>query len=928
MSTEERYLLHHGLSRYERLHERWSKNLQRIHSLQALILGNLASSARPYAEDKDSAREMLAALKTRFDTSDEVRKIELRQLYNTIKHPLQDVKSFEEHCQKWLALEQEARQIPVESLTSADVVFLQDFVDSLHLVARSYASTTLSQITNAVADGHINDIPDLSRLVKTARQQVTLESRWMSSMPSSQAVFYGASGADNNKSVRPTRGSGNPGHRSFPPSPCECGKNHWRSNCYYYNPAIRPSRWSPDQAIQRKITDFLEKNPGIREKIERARRIKQQERPARSDSTNESETPDRSTTESGPAPPHLSRSIFAAHHATKIEHAATMSVQHEPYPLRDSFILDSGTTVHICRDRNRFIDFHPSTADFVYAGPTEIDIEGWGKISITISHSNGTSQQITLTDVAYIPSVHTNLISLRRLEEKGVVWTPEDRMLWFKDSRQELAIIQDIYDQYVVELNPIHNSNSNTIAVNHVDRVPVTLLHQRYGHLSLQALHHIPNIKMDMDTSDLSKCECCHLAFAHQQISRRPPIRASRPYERIHYDIVPLNEAYNGDKQMHHFLDDYTRNHHVVTSKFKGHGTSIEIMRVFCRMLQTQFNLSVSIIHLDNESSFGNDLRAFADEHGIVLELTPPYTPQPNGAIERAGGLLTLRARALQIDSGVPEALWPETYLHAALILNRSPVERAGWLTPRDRLREYFVSNKLHIPAIIDNHQDSSFIRRHGSRVYCLFKNLPRLHKMLPRAMIGYLVGQEAHNIYRVWIPFTNTVIRSRDVFVDETRVYSQDMNDDKSTETDEPDQLDQDAALAVIDAIEIPELSNTIEDHIRDTLPPPSAPESLTTSAVENTMVDNSDNVSEQSFATAPSLGPCNAELDVTNIIEGTRTRKKSARAMAYMRAIKSSANYHAFFAAFAVAASMLKETDDDLPTLSRENMPPPPKS
>jgi hypothetical protein len=50
-----------------------------------------------------------------------------------------------------------------------------------------------------------------------------------------------------------------------------------------------------------------------------------------------------------------------------------------------------------------------------------------------------------------------------------------------------------------------------------------------------------------------------------------------------------------------------------------------------------------------------------------------------------------------------------------------------------------------------------------------LNKHLPRGDKLKDRTFEGFLVGYDASNIYRVWLPNTNRVIQVRDVrFIDE----------------------------------------------------------------------------------------------------------------------------------------------------------------
>jgi hypothetical protein len=53
-----------------------------------------------------------------------------------------------------------------------------------------------------------------------------------------------------------------------------------------------------------------------------------------------------------------------------------------------------------------------------------------------------------------------------------------------------------------------------------------------------------------------------------------------------------------------------------------------------------------------------------------------------------------------------------------------------------------------------------------------LNKTRPKLARTEPRAHIGYLVGYESINIYRIWVPGFNRVFSTRDVDFDETKFY------------------------------------------------------------------------------------------------------------------------------------------------------------
>lgn len=56
----------------------------------------------------------------------------------------------------------------------------------------------------------------------------------------------------------------------------------------------------------------------------------------------------------------------------------------------------------------------------------------------------------------------------------------------------------------------------------------------------------------------------------------------------------------------------------------------------------------------------------------------------------------------------------------------------------------------------------------YGCRAQPLNKHIPRQQKLDPRAHIGYLVGHDSTNIYRISIPSLETVVRTRDVTFNE----------------------------------------------------------------------------------------------------------------------------------------------------------------
>ena len=59
-----------------------------------------------------------------------------------------------------------------------------------------------------------------------------------------------------------------------------------------------------------------------------------------------------------------------------------------------------------------------------------------------------------------------------------------------------------------------------------------------------------------------------------------------------------------------------------------------------------------------------------------------------------------------------------------------------------------------------------------GCRAYVLNRSLKRADKHESRALIGHLVGYDSTNIFRIWLPTKDQVIRTRDVIFEPTRFY------------------------------------------------------------------------------------------------------------------------------------------------------------
>jgi hypothetical protein len=90
--------------------------------------------------------------------------------------------------------------------------------------------------------------------------------------------------------------------------------------------------------------------------------------------------------------------------------------------LKNSFILDSGATCHVCNNKSRFIDFRlPINDDILYAGESIIPIKGFRTVLVTVTTSEEPKQYtIYLYNIVLISLFHISVASLRLFMAKEV----------------------------------------------------------------------------------------------------------------------------------------------------------------------------------------------------------------------------------------------------------------------------------------------------------------------------------------------------------------------------------------------------------------------------------------------------------------------------------------------------------------------------
>jgi len=419
---------------------------------------------------------------------------------------------------------------------------------------------------------------------------------------------------------------------------------------------------------------------------------------------------------------------------------------------RSIWLLDSGSTKHICAYRDYFIELKPCAIDLNWGKASNLHVKWCGKVNIRLGN-----RLISIRDCLYAPEIGLNLLSLGQLVEKGVDVS-------FKSATCELAKNGSIIARGTLKRNLVlfratlasstttsklsesYLANSATSAENSY------LWHQRMGHIGSPALRNLAKATTGT-TSPIEmpkNCEICIQSKAIAKISYIPMPRASGYLEKVHSDICgPISpETTTKKRYFISFIDDYSR--YSTISLISTRDEAFKAFKEWLIEAEKQSGKVLKRLHTDNAKEYKSSL--FTDyfkARGIIFTYSAPYNPEQNGISERYNRTLMNKVRALLITSGLPKFLWGEAAISATYLYNR---------TPNSSLSEYRTPYELKLgekPNIAN-------IRVWGSIAY---KKEPKTSKLAPKATPHILIGYKGPN-YRLIKPNTRLVTEARDVYI------------------------------------------------------------------------------------------------------------------------------------------------------------------
>ena len=426
----------------------------------------------------------------------------------------------------------------------------------------------------------------------------------------------------------------------------------------------------------------------------------------------------------------------------------------------NQWLIDSGASSHFSPFREDFIEYKPlkEQRSVSLASNVSCKIVGIGIVPITSKTRNG-EFRIKLHDVYHVPAFNFRLLSIAKMEmkgykiviKKGVCRVFNDKDLVIEATRGD----SNLYALPTDELSAQRCSGSKCLNVGN--------WHERLGHVNVDTIKLMQNKNLviglegreSKETGETVMCESCIKGKGtRKSFPKTGNLQSNHLLDLVHTDVCgPMPIESNG-KYLYFvtFIDDFSRRATIYFLRRKDE--VLECFKKFKAMAEKQTGNPIKKLRSDNGREYVNKaFEEFLESHGILRQLSAPYSPQQNGIAERFNRTILDLTRTMMVAANTPKTFWAEAVNTACYIRNRCP-------TLSDKLipEELWSGRKISV----------RHLRPFGCKVFIHVPKEKR-RKLDDRSITGVLLGySSATKGYRVWDTENKRVLVSRDVLFEE----------------------------------------------------------------------------------------------------------------------------------------------------------------
>ncbi|GKV01270.1 hypothetical protein SLEP1_g13835 [Rubroshorea leprosula] len=312
-----------------------------------------------------------------------------------------------------------------------------------------------------------------------------------------------------------------------------------------------------------------------------------------------------------------------------------------------AWYLDTGAANHMSGNKELFSTLNEAVkGNIIFGDDTKIPIKGKG--DVLIRSKNGS--HLLITQVYYVPTLKSNILSLGQLLEMGYDIHLKDGCLTLRDGSDNLVAKVPMEKNRMFLLN-VHVDHPRSLKT--CVEEASWLWHLRLGHLNFGGLKALASEEMVNGLPKINHpnqlCEGCFFGKqARKSFPKEATFRATKPLQLVHADVFgPIKPS------------SYA--------------------------LVKESGYSIKRLKTDRGGEFtSKEFQNFCENNGIRHFLTIPRSPQQNGVVERKNRTILNMVRSMLRSKNMPKEFWAEAVACAVYLSNISPSKSVQGMTPQE----------------------------------------------------------------------------------------------------------------------------------------------------------------------------------------------------------------------------------------------------
>ncbi len=521
-----------------------------------------------YLRDQKTIHQKLSALKKRLVLTNRVRKLEMIRKYKNLQRALKH-----QQMNQWL-LNWEKIYAKTKRLNLSDVQNDQcayDFLNALRTMNLSFVFEKKTILNHEINQNKFST--SIRDFLEEFRNHLRIARTLITKRTTHEAFATLQEKSSNDETIEQKR-SEKFSNRKIENRSCLCDRKHSFNECYYLIEKLRSTEWKSNEEMMKKIEKILETNSRIRSAVKWAR--KNVKRRLKKVTEKENDSNDESSRK---------KSFFNDEVTLNVSFAETFARRQISYKLINCWTLDSDIDIHVCNDSDRFqLNRIADSNDQLIVDKIVYDIENYETMNIVVKRFDD-SINIQLLNVALVFEFFISLICLIKMMKKEIHWNIENQRL----HRKEIifCIVESVESHWILENNFSNQTFETFEAKSETSKSDLMITnkkwHEMLNHSRSKIIAHLAEkvneVKVDDfdSASSTNRCETCALIKTHEIVFRRIDQKESIDHSlsRVDYDLISMNEKYNEDYWVSHFVDFYIRMNFVYTHSRKNDALSM-----------------------------------------------------------------------------------------------------------------------------------------------------------------------------------------------------------------------------------------------------------------------------------------------------------------------------------------------------------------